>query len=189
MEEIGHAVKVIRDTGNDRIVLLQCTTNYPSAVSDANLRAMQTIETEFGCWCGYSDHTEGNAVSLAAVALGAPVIEKHFTLDRKLPGPDHSCSANPKEFAALVQEVRDIEQALGDGVKKPTQAELRNSRGMRRSIVAAFEIAAGDVITNPMLTFKRPGTGISPARLEEVVGRKASVDIAKDAVISFDQLI
>ncbi len=185
LAEVDEAVRCILATGNDKLVLLQCTTNYPSAADDANLRVMDTLSQAFGLPVGYSDHTEGITVCFGAVGRGATVIEKHFTLDRKMPGPDHSSSAEPADLEALVRGVRDVEAALGSPVKRPTARESGNIAGMRRSIVAAGEIPAGTVLTREMFRFKRPATGIAPARLGELVGRKARRTIAPDAMLSW----
>jgi N,N'-diacetyllegionaminate synthase len=152
---------------------------------DVNLRAMQTLRDTFPGLkgIGYSDHTLGIEVSIAAVAMGATMVEKHFTLDRSLPGPDHKASLEPDELAAMVQAVRNIEVALGDGKKKPTLSELKNRPIARKSIVAAQHIAAGDVFTAGNLTVKRPGTGISPMRWDEIIGRKADRNYERDDLI------
>jgi N-acetylneuraminate synthase/N,N'-diacetyllegionaminate synthase len=188
LDEVRDAVNVIRSTGNDQVVLLQCTTNYPSLASDANLRSMRAMAQSFGCVVGYSDHTIGIAVTLASVALGATMIEKHFTLDRSLPGPDHSCSADASELREMIRGIRDVESAMGTDVKRPTESERLNIPGLRRSIVAAFDIPQGTRLEPEMLAFKRPGTGISPARLTEVVGRITRVAITADTLLSFEQM-
>jgi sialic acid synthase SpsE len=188
LEEVVAAVDTIRKAGNDQIVLLQTTTDYPADPAEANLLAMDAMGRTCAVPVGYSDHTPGIAVALAAVARGACVIEKHFTLDRSMPGPDHRCSADVAEFHALVRGVRQVEAALGDGRKRPSASELTNILGMRRSIVAAVDIPAGRTLTPGMLAFKRPGTGISPARLQELVGKRSAVDIPRNTLLSFDQL-
>ena len=168
-----------------RVTLLQCTTQYPAPASAANLRAMTTLATEFGVPVGYSDHTLGISVATAAAALGARVIEKHFTLDRNRPGPDHAASLEPAELAALVRAVREVEAALGDGVKAPSAAELPNRAVARRSLVAARPVAEGEVWSDDAVTAKRPADGLSPARWWDVAGRSArrayAVDEALDA--------
>lgn len=156
-----------------RTTLLHCTTEYPAPLGDVNLRAIQTLRQAFGLPVGYSDHTEGVAVSIAAVALGASVIEKHFTLDRSLPGPDHKASLEPAELSALVAGVRAVELALGDGQKVPTASELVNLRPARRSLVAARAIAAGERFTTENLSVKRPGDGVSAVRFDDWLGRVA----------------
>lgn len=171
-------------TPRSRVVILHCTTEYPTPMAEVNLRAMQTLERAFGVRVGYSDHTPGIEVAIAAVAMGACVIEKHFTLDRKLPGPDHQASLDPHELAAMVAAIRNIEQALGDGVKRLTPSEAKNRPVARKSIVASRDIKAGDLFTSENLTAKRPGTGISPMRWDEVIGRRASRDFAADEMIT-----
>lgn len=188
LEEVTQAVATIRNSGNGQVILLQATTNYPASPDEANLLAMDTMARTCSVNVGYSDHTPGIAVALAAVARGACVIEKHFTLDRSLPGPDQRCSADPAEFAALIRGIRQVEAALGDGSKRPSVSERSNVTGMRRSIVTAVDIPRGRTLTPEMLSFKRPGTGISPARLDEVVGRKSAVIIPRDTLLSFDHL-
>jgi N,N'-diacetyllegionaminate synthase len=186
--EVEEAVKTIRATGNDQIVLLQCTTNYPSIVEDANIRAMVTMGNALDVLVGYSDHTQNNYSVFAAVALGACIIEKHFTLDRNLPGPDHSCSLNRDEFTEMVNGVRDVERALGSAVKAPTIAESKNTVGMRRSIVANRLIPAGTVISQEAVGFKRPATGIEPRFLNKIVGKSARRDIYADMPIFFSDI-
>jgi len=189
LDETSEAVATLRDNHNNQIVVLQCTTNYPSKLTDTNLRAMTQIASTTDTIVGYSDHTEGITACLASIALGATVIEKHFTLDCTLPGPDHRCSSEPAEFTALVRGIREVEAALGDGVKRPTVAELANITGMRRSIVAARVIEAGTVVTAADFTFKRPATGLSPKRLGELLGRKAQVRISVDAQVQPGQFV
>lgn len=159
-----------RAWAREHVTLLQCTTEYPSPADQANLRAMVTMRDRFGVACGYSDHTVGNEACLAAVALGATVIEKHLTLDRTLPGPDHKASIEPAELKRLVDGIRTVEAALGGGVKAPAPAEIANMAVARKSIVAAKPIAKGERITTEHLTVKRPGTGRSPFELWEVIG-------------------
>jgi N,N'-diacetyllegionaminate synthase len=146
------------------------------------------LRSEFGCAVGYSDHTQSDVSSIAAVALGATMIEKHFTLDNSMPGPDHTSAAEPAEFSALVQKIRAAESALGSGVKEPCAAEMANAANMRRSLVARTDIARGTIITEAMLTCRRPTNGISPLRVDEVAGRAASIDIAAGTRIEFSML-
>lgn len=186
MAEITRAVDAIRRAGNDQIVLLQCTTNYPSSLTDVNLRAMQQLEVACRTQVGYSDHTDGITACVAAAALGAVVIEKHFTLDRHLPGPDHRCSCGPAEFRSLVRAIRDVELVLGDGNKQPTATELANLSGMRRSLVAKTNIALGQRVTAADFAFKRPATGLAPSRLHEFEGRVARQTIPADTQITPD---
>lgn len=170
-------------TARNQITLLHCTTEYPAPLGEVNLRAMLSMQTAFNVAVGYSDHTQGIEVSIAAVALGATVIEKHFTLDRSLPGPDHKASLEPPELAALVTAIRGVEMALGDGIKGPTASELRNRPVARKSIVARVNIACGEVLTADMLCIKRPGTGLSPMLWDGVVGSVARRDYSPDELI------
>lgn len=183
--EIEAALDVLEQAGTprNRITVLHCNTEYPTPMADVNLRAMLTIRDAFGVAVGYSDHTSGIEVAIAAVALGATVIEKHFTLDRNLPGPDHKASLEPRELKAMVAAIRNIEQALGDGIKRPSASEAKNKPIVRKSLVAACAIRAGEVFGEINLAVKRPGMGISPMRWDEVMGRKASRDFAVDELI------
>lgn len=184
--EIEAAVNAIEDGGvaRDRITILHCNTEYPTPMSDVNLPAMANIGAALGTAYGYSDHTNGIEVPIAAVALGASVIEKHFTLDRSLPGPDHSASLEPAELAQMVKSIRNIEQAMaGDGIKRPSASEIGNRAIVRKSIVAARPIAAGERLSADNLVAKRPGNGISPMRWDEVIGRPAARDFAADEPI------
>ena len=183
MEEVEAAVKVLKQFGTKDIILLHCTTEYPAPYDQINLRAMNTMAEHFGLQVGYSDHTEGVEVSLAAVAMGAKVIEKHFTLDKTLPGPDHKASMSPDELRSLVVGIRKIEKALGDGEKRPTESEIKNKEVARKSIVAARDIAKGELLTEENLTTKRPGSGINPMRWDEVIGSVAVRDFEEDEII------
>jgi N-acetylneuraminate synthase/N,N'-diacetyllegionaminate synthase len=184
--EIYEAIGVIRNQGVKDIVLLHCVTSYPANARDANLRAMQTLKCAFNLPVGFSDHTLGIMVPVAAVALGAAMIEKHFTLNRNLPGPDHRASLEPHELKEMVDAIRSIEEALGNGEKKPTDDEEEIKRIARRSIVAKTDIPKGAVITEDMLDVKRPGTGISPKHFEKIIGKKAKLNIKKDTLIVWD---
>ena len=184
IEEVADAVQAIRNAGCEQLVLMHCVSNYPASVSDVNLRAMHTMAEAFRVPVGYSDHTTGIDISIAAVALGACVIEKHFTLDRNLPGPDHRASLEPDELRALIQGVRRVEAALGDGRKVPADSELDTARVARRSLVAAENIYAGTRILPEMIAAKRPGTGLSPTKLSVIVGRTALVDIAAGSMLT-----
>lgn len=188
LAEVDAGVRAIRDTGNDRFVVLQCTTNYPSRVADANLRAMATMRAALDVPVGYSDHTQTDTAVIAAVALGACVIERHFTLDPNRPGPDHSSSLDPAAFARMVAAIRETEAALGSGRKEPCAAERANTAGMRRSIVARHAIPAGRPIAEADLTFKRPATGLAPALADLLVGRIARRPIAAGAPLTWDAL-
>jgi len=170
-------------TPRSRITVLHCNTEYPTPMQDVNLRAMCSIRDAFGVAVGYSDHTLGIEVPIVSVALGATVIEKHLTLDRNLPGPDHKASLEPDEFAAMVCAIRNIEQAMGDGIKRPSSSEAKNKSIARKSLVAAKPIKAGERFTPVNLTAKRPGTGISPMRWDEVLGRTATRDYGADEMI------
>lgn len=183
--EIEAAIDALEQAGTSRtdITVLHCTTEYPTPMNEVNLRAMQSIHTAFGVAVGYSDHTPGIEVAIAAVAMGATVIEKHFTLDRNLPGPDHKASLEPEELKAMVVAIRNIEIALGDGIKRLTPSEARNKPIARKSLVAAQPIQAGDVFSPENITTKRPGTGISPMQWDEIMGRTAPRDFVADELI------
>ncbi|AXR69298.1 N-acetylneuraminate synthase [Leptospira mayottensis] len=183
--EIESALLVLEKMGMSRneITVVHCNTEYPTPYSDVNLFAMKSIADAFKVKVGYSDHTSGIEVSVAAVALGASVIEKHFTLDRSLPGPDHKASLEPNELKTMVQSIRNVELSLGDGIKKPSSSEFKNISIARKSIVAAYSIKTGEIFTRENLTVKRPGNGISPMRLDEVIGLKAKRDFSEDELI------
>ena len=183
--EIEDALDVLTESGTplENITILHCNTEYPTPFEDVNLRAMLTIGHAFGVAVGYSDHTPGIEVAVAAVALGASVIEKHFTLDRNLPGPDHRASLEPPELSAMISGIRKIEKALGTGSKKPSPSELKNKPVARKSIVAAFPIKKGETFTDMNITVKRPGIGITPMRWDEMIGRKALKPYRKDELI------
>jgi N,N'-diacetyllegionaminate synthase len=183
--EIEAAIEVLEQTGTPRakLTVLHCTTEYPTPMEEVNLRAMQSIHEALGVSVGYSDHTQGIEVAIAAVAMGATVIEKHFTLDRNLPGPDHQASLEPSELKDMVTAIRNIEAALGDGIKRPTPSEARNKSLARKSLVASRAITAGEVFTTENITTKRPGTGISPMCWDEFIGKKAVRDFAADELI------
>lgn len=185
LADIEAAITVLEQAGTLRkdITVLHCTTEYPTPMNEVNLRAMQSIGSAFAVPVGYSDHTRGIEVSIAAVAMGASVIEKHFTLDRKLPGPDHQASLEPDELRAMVGAIRNIEVALGDGVKRLTPSEMRNKPIARKSLVALRPIARGEAFSAENTTAKRPGTGLSPMRWDEVMGRPAPRAFALDEMI------
>lgn len=185
LDEVRAAIKVLLGAGcrKDDLTILHCTTEYPSPIADVNLRAMLTMRDELGVKVGYSDHTVGIEVPIAATAMGACVIEKHFTLDRNLPGPDHQASLEPQELIAMVAAIRNIEDALGEGIKRPCSAELRNRSIARKSLVAGRPISVGESFTAENMTAKRPGTGISPMRWDEVIGRTAGRDYQEDEMI------
>jgi N,N'-diacetyllegionaminate synthase len=185
LQEIEWALQVLETAGTprERLTVLHCNTEYPTPMADVNLLAMRTIAGAFDVAVGYSDHTVGTEVAIAAVALGACMIEKHFTLDRTLPGPDHKASLEPRELKAMVLAIRNTEQALGDGIKRPSASEAKNISIARKSLVAARPIRAGEIFSVANLTAKRPGTGVSPARWDEVIGRPAPRDFAADELI------
>lgn len=183
MEEVEAAVSLLKEHGAGEICLLHCTTEYPAPFDEVNLRAMQTLGKKFGCRTGYSDHTPGIEISVAAAAMGASVIEKHFTLDRNMEGPDHKASLEPEELAALVRAVRHVGKALGDGVKCPTESEKKNITAARKSIVARRKIRKGEILTEENITAKRPGNGISPMRWNEVIGSRAIRDFEEDELL------
>lgn len=183
--EVESAIQVIEASGTPRqlITILHCTTEYPTPMEDVNLRAMVSMKQAFGVQVGYSDHTPGIEVAIAAAALGATVIEKHFTLDRNLPGPDHKASLEPHELKAMVNAIRNIEVALGDGIKQASRIELKNKPIARKSIVARREINAGELFSEDNLAAKRPGTGISPMDWDEIIGKIARRNFAVDELI------
>jgi N,N'-diacetyllegionaminate synthase len=186
--EVETAVETIRRTGAPPLALLHCVSNYPADPADVNLRAMATMAAAFGVPVGYSDHTLGIEVPLAAVALGACGVEKHFTLDRTLPGPDHKASLEPGELAAMVRGIRTVEAALGDGRKRPAPGEADTAAVVRKSLVAAQDIAAGETLVADMVAIKRPGTGLTPGLYEAVIGRRARVNIGAGTVLTWELL-
>jgi N-acetylneuraminate synthase/N,N'-diacetyllegionaminate synthase len=186
MDEVKEALSVLHAAGNDEVVVLQCVTNYPAAPEDVNLRAMLTMQSAFNINVGYSDHTLGIEVPLAAAALGACVIEKHLTFDNDAWGPDHRASLEPDEFKAMVDGIRRVESALGNGIKTPAASEARNAQVARRSIVAAVDIAAGTEMTPAEIAFKRPGTGLPPKMAEQVLGRIARVNVPAGTLLKIE---
>ncbi|MFC2004683.1 N-acetylneuraminate synthase [Chloroflexota bacterium] len=189
LNEVEDALEAIHNKGVEEVILLHCVTSYPAKMEDANLKAIETLRRTFSLPVGLSDHTAGISVPIAAVALGACVIEKHFTLDKNLPGPDHRASLEPEELKAMVAAIRDIELALGDGIKRPTKEEEENKKAARRSLVARVNIPAGTAITENMLDIKRPGTGLEPKLMKLVIGKKAKKDIACGEIITSVKLI
>lgn len=184
--DIEAALNVIENAGTPRslITILHCNTEYPTPMSDVNLRAMNSLREAFGVAVGYSDHTQGIEVPVAAVALGATVIEKHFTLDRNLPGPDHKASLEPDELTEMVRSIRNIEMAMGTSIKRPSESELKNIQIARKSIVAASDIQTGEKFSEENIMAKRPGTGISPMKWDDVIGRTATRDFVADELIT-----
>ena len=186
LDEVRNALNVLIESGAEKeeITILHCNTEYPTPMEDVNLNAMLTISDELGVKIGYSDHTHGIEVPIAAVALGARIIEKHFTLDRGLAGPDHAASLEPEELKAMVIAIRNIEKAIGDGIKKPSSSEKKNISSARKSIVAKMSIKRGELFTEKNLTVKRPGTGISPMEWDEYMGKNANKDYELEDLIS-----
>jgi len=183
LNEVEEAIKILKRNGSKEITVLHCTTDYPTHYEDVNLSAMITMKNEFNLPVGYSDHTLGINVSIAAVALGATVIEKHFTLDRSMDGPDHKASLEPLELKEMIMGIRNIEKALGDGKKKPSESEKKNIEIARKSIVASKFISKGEVFTVDNITVKRPGNGISPMKWFEIMGQTAKKNISEDEMI------
>lgn len=183
LEEIDSAIKVLKENGSGEITLLHCTTEYPAPFKDVNLKAILTLKERFNVNVGYSDHTKGIEVAIAAVAMGATIIEKHFTLDRNMEGPDHKASLEPHELKVMIDSIRNIELAIGDGEKKPAESEIKNMVIARKSIVARMDIKKGEVFTEGNITVKRPGNGISPMKWFEILGKKAIRDFIEDELI------
>ncbi|MDO8527427.1 MAG: N-acetylneuraminate synthase [Deltaproteobacteria bacterium] len=186
--EIEKAVSAIRSLGNHQIVLLHCVSEYPAPFADVNLKAMQTMRETFQLPVGFSDHTLGFSVSLAAAALGASVIEKHFTLDKSMKGPDHACSLEPSELKALADGLKEIALAMGNGIKVPAPSELKNREVVRKSIVAKKDISAGEVLTEHHFAFKRSGGGIEPSDADKLIGLKLKKNIKKDSPLEWSLL-
>jgi len=188
LDEVEAAVQAVEQAGNTNVVLLHCISAYPADPADVNLRAMHTMASAFNVPVGYSDHTLGIEVALAAVALGACVIEKHFTLDRSLPGPDHRASLEPHELSALVRGIRIVEKALGHARKEPSASEANTAAVARKSLVAKRDIRTGSTLTEAMITLKRPGTGLPAAMRSKVVGRKAKQDIPAGTFLTLEMM-
>src|SRR6185369_17047632 len=186
LAEVREAVETLNAAGCDKIVLLHCVSDYPADPADMNLRAIQTLRETFGVPAGFSDHTQGLEVALAAAALGASVIEKHFTLDRTLPGPDHRASLEPAELTTFISGIRTVESSLGNGEKVPTAREIETAKVARRSIVAAQTIPSGKIVERHMLAVKRPATGLPPAQLDSIVGRKTRVEIREGTLLEME---
>ena len=188
LDEVSAAVAAIRSTGNDAVTVLHCVTNYPAPPEEVNLRAMATMRAAFNVPIGYSDHTLGIEAAVFAVAAGATVIEKHFTLDCGLPGPDHKASLEPDALAEMVRSIRRVETLLGNGFKAPSTAELAVAKVVRRSVVARHPIPAGTVLEETMLVLRRPGTGIPPSQFDELPGRRVKRDIAAGCMLQWEDL-
>ncbi|MEA3210623.1 MAG: N,N-diacetyllegionaminate synthase [Chthoniobacter sp.] len=186
LAEVEAAVAAIRGAGDGGLALLHCVSCYPTAPIDANLRAMQTMTAAFPVPVGFSDHTLGTEVALAAVALGAQIIEKHLTLDRSLPGPDHAASLEPAEFKALLRGIRNVETALGHGRKEPALSEANTAAVARKSLIAARDLPAGEVLDATAIAIKRPGTGLAPARRGELVGRKTRIAVPAGTLFTLE---
>ena len=186
--EVEAAVEAIQSTGNDRLVLLHCVSNYPATPDSVNLRAMQTLAAAFGLPIGYSDHTLGIDVAVGSVALGACVLEKHFTLDRSLPGPDHRASLEPGELSQLVAAIRNVEAALGDGRKRPADCESNTAAVARKSLVAAAPIPAGTELTEQSIAIRRPGTGLPPSVKPQLLSRRATSDLPEGHLLRWEDV-
>ena len=189
LSEVKAAVSLLKEHGSSEIIVLHCTTEYPTPVGDVNLCAIETLRKELGLKIGYSDHTQGIEVPIAAVAMGAVVIEKHFTLDKNMEGPDHKASLEPDELAAMVNAIRNIEKAMGNGIKAPAQSELKNIDIARKSIVAKHGIQKGELLTENNITTKRPGNGISPMKWFDVLGTEAIRDFVEDELIESNKTV
>lgn len=188
MDEVTSTVDTLLETGNDQILLFQCTTDYPSRLEDVNLNAMAAIAEKTGVLTGYSDHCESFTASIAAVALGACAIERHFTLDKTMPGPDHKASSNPQEFSDLIKSIREVELARGVFEKVPSPREYENRVAMRRGIVAATNLRAGTIISEKHMAYKRPLQGVPPSEYEKLLGKTLKTDLDKNVPFSWDIL-
>ncbi len=188
LADVQGAIDTVRAAGNEQIILLHCSALYPTPLDQVNLRAMQTLRTAFGLPVGYSDHTLGIAVTTAAVALGACVIEKHFTLDRRSPGPDHPYALEPDELAAMVRAIRDVQPCLGSAIKAPTPSELQKRTLSRRSIIAARDLHAGEPLLRSDVITKRPGTGLEPRLLDVVIGRTLREDVLEGTPLTWEMI-
>jgi len=188
LEDVRRAVSHIHKHGPSPLILLHCVSNYPASEVEINLTAMVALKNEFNLHVGYSDHTEGNTAAIAAVALGAKMIEKHFTINKNLLGPDHSMSLEPKELEEFVKAIRMTEAMLGDGIKKPTKAEQKMQIYARRSVVSSKIIKVGEKLDDSSITLKRPATGIDPRQMDKIIGKKAIVGIPADKPITWDML-
>lgn len=189
MAEVFNAVQTIRMEGNNDIVVLQCTTNYPSRIEDVNLLAMLSIKEACKVRIGYSDHVENNYACFAAVALGAEIVEKHFTLDKQMNGPDHSSSLNPDEFKELTSGIRNIEKSLGSGIKTPSPSEIDNTFGMKRSLVLLSDVEAGTILTAELIGFKRPLNGLAVNMFDIVVGKQLAIAMKKDEALQYNSIV
>ena len=188
MDEVKDSVRTIRDAGNEQLVLLHCVSDYPSKKEDSNLRAIQTMKEEFGIPVGYSDHTTDSIASIAAVVFGSKIIEKHITLDKNMAGPDHLSSMPPEELVEFVKSIRNIENSLGDGVKRCLPCELNVKDVARKSLVAKRDIPKGTVLTSDDIGIKRPGTGIPPKFYDSILNHKSKSDLKTDELIDWNDV-
>lgn len=188
LAEVERAIEAIKETNNDKISLLHCTSNYPTCYEDVNLKAMNTLASAFKLPTGYSDHTVGIEISVAAVAMGAKIIEKHFTLDKEMEGPDHKASLNPQELKEMVVSIRNIEKAFGDGIKRCNRNEENTKKVARKSIVASRNISKDEIISYENITFKRPENGLSPVLVDKIIGKRAICNINVDQCITFNDI-
>ncbi|MCA9062946.1 MAG: N-acetylneuraminate synthase [Planctomycetaceae bacterium] len=186
--EVEAAVNAVEEAGNSQIILLHCVSNYPAPPHEVNLRAMLTMKAAFGYLTGYSDHTLGTEVGIASAALGACVLEKHYTLDRSLPGPDHAASAEPAELQQLIRGIRNVESALGNGQKRPSASEMDTAKVARKSLVAAIDIAEGTQLTDDMIAVRRPGTGLPPAMKPHLLNRRIKVSLAAGDLLQLEDV-
>jgi sialic acid synthase SpsE len=186
--EIEEALATIRETGNQDVSLLHCVSEYPAPYREMNLRAMNTLRASFQLPVGFSDHTVGIEISIAAVALGATIIEKHFTLSREMEGPDHKASLEPDEFRKMVEAIRNVELSMGDGIKRPASCEMGNIQIARKSVVAKSPIKPGEIFTEQNITLKRPGYGIQPKDISRILGMEAKIPFDTDDVITWDKV-
>ncbi|KGX86363.1 N-acetylneuraminate synthase [Pontibacillus litoralis] len=186
--EVEEGVNALTSAGAKEIALLHCTSNYPPSIEDTNLKVMDTLKQSFQVPVGYSDHTIGMTISIGAVSLGATIIEKHFTLDKNLEGPDHLVSLNPDELKDMVDSIRMVEKALGSSIKRPVESELETRLVARKSVVAKVSIKKGELITKDKITFKRPGTGVLPKDLNLIINRRAKNDMEEDHIIKLKDL-
>ena len=191
LKEVEDALDILVSSGTtkDKIIVLQCNTDYPTAFTDVNLRGMLTMRDAFNISVGYSDHTPGIEIPVAAVALGAEVIEKHFTLDKNMEGPDHKASLEPHELKEMVRNIRHVEQSLGDGIKRPSQSESKNIPIARKSIHLANDVKKGHVLKESDIIMKRPGTGISPMEYDKVIGKITTTDMPADYLLTFEDIL
>jgi N-acetylneuraminate synthase/N,N'-diacetyllegionaminate synthase len=188
LNEVKYAINAIKSEGNEQIIALHCTTNYPCPLDEVNLRAMITMQKKLDCLVGYSDHTLGVLVPIMATTMNATVIEKHFTIDKNLPGPDHRASLEPNELKNMIKEIRNTEKALGSSDKKPTKSEKETMKIVRKSIVTKQDIQKGSIIERDMLIMKRPGTGLRPGDLDKIIGKKANRYISEDEIFQLDMV-